>query len=96
MNIEYGYVESAHLRNLKVVLANFMGNTEDLVATSDLEMELPKVLEIVEILKKSKFTPQSVKEAQLSSQSNDQAKSGGALGILEKYEDVIRDYCRVE
>jgi murein tripeptide amidase MpaA len=57
LNIEYGYVESAHLRNLKVVLANFMGNTEDPVATSDLEIELPKVLEIVEILKKSKSTP---------------------------------------
>ena len=57
MNIEYGYVESAHLRNLKVVLANFMGNTEDPVAISDLETELPKVIEIVEILKKSKSTP---------------------------------------
>jgi len=67
LNIEYGYVESAHLRYLKVVLANFMGNTEDPAATLDLETELPKVLEIVEILKKSKSTPQSVKEAQLSS-----------------------------
>jgi len=29
LNIEYGYVETAHLRGARNILANFMTNTED-------------------------------------------------------------------
>jgi hypothetical protein len=59
LNIEYGYVETAHLRGARNILANFMANTEDPQAISDLELELPKILDIVEILKRSKSTPLS-------------------------------------
>jgi hypothetical protein len=44
-----------------------MTNTEDPAANADLEVELPKILEIVEILKRSKSTPLNSKDTQLSS-----------------------------
>jgi hypothetical protein len=50
------------LRGVRNILASFMANSEDPTATTELEVELPKILEIVEILKRSKSTPLNSKE----------------------------------
>jgi hypothetical protein len=81
------------LRGVRNILASFMANSEDATATTELEVELPKILEIVEILKRSKSTPLNSKEQQLST-NGDPSKTGTL--ILDKYDDVIKDYCRVE
>lgn len=85
------YVESAHIKNLRVLLDQQMADSEEANTYTLLDDEFPKVQDVIE-------THKRIKQSQQSSMIDNASKSGDnrSKADLDKYNDVIKEYCRVE